>query len=1170
MKVIKRTFLTAAVTLFAAVFCLLLTGLVLAACSEKVTLRFVTNGGTEVESVEGAVGAVYRAPSDPEKEGYFFDGWYLQSDFSGERQELPEKMPSKSTTYYAKYGKYVNLTLETAGGRLDAAEHRLKPKTNLSDYLKNFVPEKEGLVFGGWMKNGEPINENTLMPEEDLTLTARYKANFAVNVYVQDPDEPEKFEKSEIWSKSGADWEGKTLFPKLPEEDCFYLDPSKEATFQCVLGAGENILDYYYLREEIELHYTVTMPGGEVRTTSETSRYGAHASLWEGPSAAEGTILYGWAETENGSAKYVPGQRVTVGGEDMLLYGTWARKYSDAKRGGYFAVEEIADGTKHSARYVAKSGEYETGVFDENTRSFEAEKTGGKLDGKGYFLPDDSGVYQGYDLAANRTDAEKFGTLKLDFAQGTAEYTLGGGTRTGTYDFVWDNEKNRYAGFYRFSAEGESFSFALDETSGTFRREGAEKGEYARLEQGSLSEFRGLSLDGFGNAVYKDRGKEIVGVYAGAGKENEWLFRSDGENFRFLAGTRSWSVGGTQVFKERGFLVYSDELSGTYTGAGTLTLDGYGLNGEYVPANGQKITGSFTREGSFVTLQGAQKLRFTLQGGSFSLTGEEAGTYEGEMGTLFLDGGGQGELSSETGKVSGTYVRNGEADLTFCPAQGGKFRFKLFENEYRVYDPALYGSYEGRYDEKLTLDGFGSGVYTTDAGNEIPVSVGYHDAGFIELCSPLWSKPHYFKLFSGSEMSLLSGRSVGVYRVYQSGSPDGSLLVLDENGIAKLSFQGTALSGTYQELSRDEIKFLTGGRESRYRLTEKNGVAAAIEFAGAGTYSGGGTLKLDGFETAVYTANAVKAEGQYTLFEGGAELYTNGGLWRFALSGSIIERASYFEGASGERGDLYLETGGTGALLRGKTTDNGTYETLSNASGEYFLFRGAQEFRFKREGEIYLIYDEKQEATYHSADGGTLRLDGCGRAVFSRGELRAEGEAEYGENGLILFRSEHLASQNGVRAFRVSNGALEILGAEYGEYRLGQEILFLDGEGGAVYLGVPGSYTLLSGGQNEYEFAGGGVKFRFRLSKDAFERYGEGLAALAGVYQTQLGSLSVTEYGALLTKEDGSSSALQVLYAAGRYLIARDETGALLGFVLGETSSVSAASCLFSPGTAQI
>ena len=43
------------------------------------TIRFNTNGGTSVKSIKIKKGEAITLPDSPTKEGYIFDGWYLDS-----------------------------------------------------------------------------------------------------------------------------------------------------------------------------------------------------------------------------------------------------------------------------------------------------------------------------------------------------------------------------------------------------------------------------------------------------------------------------------------------------------------------------------------------------------------------------------------------------------------------------------------------------------------------------------------------------------------------------------------------------------------------------------------------------------------------------------------------------------------------------------------------------------------------------------------------------------------------------------------------------------------------------------------------------------------------------------------------------------------------------------
>ena len=65
---------------------------------------FVENGGTTVDDIKGYAGDVIenRNPVTT-KDGYDFDGWYTEPEFTNEVEQLPEKMVAGTTTYYAKW-----------------------------------------------------------------------------------------------------------------------------------------------------------------------------------------------------------------------------------------------------------------------------------------------------------------------------------------------------------------------------------------------------------------------------------------------------------------------------------------------------------------------------------------------------------------------------------------------------------------------------------------------------------------------------------------------------------------------------------------------------------------------------------------------------------------------------------------------------------------------------------------------------------------------------------------------------------------------------------------------------------------------------------------------------------------------------------------------------------
>lgn len=68
------------------------------------TLTFVTGeGGTVIEPIKAKADETITPPADPTREGYEFAGWYLTSDFSGSKVNIPTTMPSENRTYYANF-----------------------------------------------------------------------------------------------------------------------------------------------------------------------------------------------------------------------------------------------------------------------------------------------------------------------------------------------------------------------------------------------------------------------------------------------------------------------------------------------------------------------------------------------------------------------------------------------------------------------------------------------------------------------------------------------------------------------------------------------------------------------------------------------------------------------------------------------------------------------------------------------------------------------------------------------------------------------------------------------------------------------------------------------------------------------------------------------------------
>ena len=128
--------------------------------TNKYTITFDTNGGSEIAPITQDYGTAITAPADPTREGYTFIGW---------DRDIPEIMPAENITVTAQWeiNRYT-ITFDTAGGS------EIAPITQ--DYGTNIAvpadPTREGYTFIGWDRE---IPET--VPAENMTVTALWEIN---------------------------------------------------------------------------------------------------------------------------------------------------------------------------------------------------------------------------------------------------------------------------------------------------------------------------------------------------------------------------------------------------------------------------------------------------------------------------------------------------------------------------------------------------------------------------------------------------------------------------------------------------------------------------------------------------------------------------------------------------------------------------------------------------------------------------------------------------------------------------------------------------------------------------------------------------------------------------------------------------------------------------------
>ena len=126
--------------------------------TNKYTIAFDTNGGSEIAPITQDYGTEITAPDNPTRKGYTFKGW---------DKEIPETMPAENITVKAQWEiNQYTITFDTNGGS------EIAPITQ--DYGTEITapdnPTRKGYTFKGWDRE---IPET--MPAENITITARWK-----------------------------------------------------------------------------------------------------------------------------------------------------------------------------------------------------------------------------------------------------------------------------------------------------------------------------------------------------------------------------------------------------------------------------------------------------------------------------------------------------------------------------------------------------------------------------------------------------------------------------------------------------------------------------------------------------------------------------------------------------------------------------------------------------------------------------------------------------------------------------------------------------------------------------------------------------------------------------------------------------------------------------------
>ena len=128
--------------------------------TNKYTITFDTNGGSEIAPITQDYGTEITAPDSPTRKGYTFKGW---------DKEIPKTMPAENITVKAQWEiNQYTITFDTNGGS------EIAPITQ--DYGTKITapdnPTRKGCTFKGWDKEIPKT-----MPAENMTVKAQWEIN---------------------------------------------------------------------------------------------------------------------------------------------------------------------------------------------------------------------------------------------------------------------------------------------------------------------------------------------------------------------------------------------------------------------------------------------------------------------------------------------------------------------------------------------------------------------------------------------------------------------------------------------------------------------------------------------------------------------------------------------------------------------------------------------------------------------------------------------------------------------------------------------------------------------------------------------------------------------------------------------------------------------------------
>lgn len=587
----KFRFLLTAI-LFAIVLC------AVSACGKDIVkLSFETNGGSSIETVEVKKGESYELPV-PTRTGFEFDGWFTDANFSG--SAVTSVVAENDATYYAKWTQLYTVTLDLDGGSLSATSLHLKAGANLYNAVKELAPSKANHQFAGWFKGEDALTESAVMPSENVTLKAKYKVAYTVELHLQDKDDETKYVKTDN-DVTGYDWAGTQVSPEI-DVTGFERNVGHEgevASKTLSENASKNVFKLYFDRKTLFVFFDA---GEDFDDISFEVKYGEEVTVpvnFE----SEGKLLVGWT-ADGGETIYKTNVIYSllrnlaqvsdtepesfIPQDDMVFEAVWSVGLVDMFEGEDYIFLDPDDA---EVVYLYRGGEYFIGSLNTKNNEFRIRNLDedivitGKVNENGTFVFQDNGnSNMTYDLFVSGVGVNSDIFLQIDRFDGISyvEKDEKGIITVERQGYYTVDESGIYTA--HFSDGGDDFNFIVGTAGGTDAFQIRNEEEYAlgrdngglvrfAINDGQLVYFTSvyqMLLDGFGTAVIN------MGTSTSAYRytyDTETQLITLRTSMGIVAGVFQ-IMSGTSV---QGYVIYDESSDKTYeseNSQATFTMDG--------------------------------------------------------------------------------------------------------------------------------------------------------------------------------------------------------------------------------------------------------------------------------------------------------------------------------------------------------------------------------------------------------------------------------------------------------------------------------------------------------------------------------------------------------------------------------------------------------------------